>query len=299
MTIITVENARVPNESLPVSRFLVALTGALVIAVAAQPAPRWLLMWSLAVCIFFTCKWLTVRKISASADGRALGYLLAWPGMDPAPFLNPSRVVAAPRGRQWLLACCETLFGAVLLWPTAGQVGPQRPLVAGWIAMIGLIFLLHFGLFHLVALWWRSNGVDAQPIMRAPILSRSLAEFWSMRWNTAFRSLTYRFVYQPLHRRIGVAGATLVVFLVSGSVHDLVISVPAGGGYGLPTAYFLIQALGVLFERSTLGKRLGLRRGAPGQLYTAAIITLPVGILFHQPFVIEVILPFADAIGAF
>jgi alginate O-acetyltransferase complex protein AlgI len=59
----------------------------------------------------------------------------------------------------------------------------SHDLLAGWMAMIGLIFALHFGLFELLALAWRRAGRNVTPIMQAPILSTSLNEFWSRRWN--------------------------------------------------------------------------------------------------------------------
>ena len=89
----------------------------------------------------------------------------------------------------------------------------------------------------------------------------------------------------------------MAVFVVSGLVHDLVISLPAGGGYGLPTIYFLIQGVCVMFERSRTGKRIGLRRGIPGWLFCALVVLGPVGLLFHAPFLERVIAPMLEAIG--
>ena len=84
-----------------------------------------------------------------------------------------------------------------------------------------------------MAICWQRIGVDAVPLMREPLRSVSLAEFWGHRWSSAFHFLTNDLLFRPLLRRCGLAGAALIVFLVSGLIHDLLISVPAHGGYGL------------------------------------------------------------------
>lgn len=174
----------------------------------------------------------------------------------------------------------------------------SSPLLAGWCGLLGLIFLLHFGTFHLLALGWQRLGVNARPLMRAPVLSASLGEFWGKRWNSAFSQLAYDLVFRPALRHSSTAGATTVVFLLSGLVHELVISIPARGGYGLPTLYFLLQAAGVLIERSRAGRRLGLRHGFAGWIFTVTFTAGPVFWLFHPPFIHRVILPFLQAIHA-
>ncbi len=133
--------------------------------------------------------------------------------------------------------------------------------------------------------------------MRAPLTATSLSEFWGARWNTAFNKLVHEVAFKPLLRAWGRTGAVLGVFLISGLVHELVISVPAGAGFGLPTAYFLFQGVAVLAERSASGRRLGLGRGVVGWLFVAGCTAGPVFWLFHPPFVLKVILPMLRAIG--
>jgi hypothetical protein len=145
---------------------------------------------------------------------------------------------------------------------------------------------------------WQSLGVMAEPIMSAPLRSTSLAEFWGKRWNLGFRQLAHELIFRPLYRRLGAGIAAFFVFVVSGLIHDLVISLPARGGYGLPTLYFLLQGAGVAVERSQLGERFGLGHGARGWCFMMVFLVVPVFGLFHPWFVLRVIVPFMRATHA-
>ena len=264
--------------------------------------PRWGFMWTLAFALYAGCKWLTYREARARGVApdrrRVLGYLLAWPGMDATAFLCGSGLLARPRSSEWMVAALKTLLGATLIWVVARTALPGNPLLAGWLGMVGLVCVLHFGTFHLLSLGWRSIGVNAMPVMQNPLRASSLAEFWGRRWNTAFHELATRFTFRPLRPFVGRVGATLLVFLVSGLIHELVISIPANGGYGLPTGYFVLQGLGVAGERTRLGRRLGLGRGWRGWLFTVVVAAGPAFWLFPPPFVRNVILPMLAVIGA-
>ena len=264
--------------------------------------PRWGFMWAMAFALYAGCKWLTYREEQvrgvARTGVRTLGYLIAWPGMDAPAFLAGTDRPARPRPPEWVAAALKTLFGATLIWAVTRIALPFNAILAGWVGMVGVIFVLHFGTFHLLSLGWRSVGVHAAPVMQNPLRSSSLAEFWGRRWNTAFHELATRFTFRPLRSTVGPAAATLLVFLVSGLIHELVISVPAGGGYGLPTAYFVIQGLGVAGERTRPGRRFGLGRGWRGRLFTVVVAAGPAFWLFPPPFVRNVILPMLAVIGA-
>lgn len=270
----------------------------LVLAVTAwifrNAMPSWVFMWAMAFALFFGCKWLTWWRceIADPPLWRNWAYLFAWPGMDADAFLDAHRQVPKPNWRQWTGAMLKTMLGALLVWEIA-RLAPA-PLLKGWIGLVGCVFLLHFGTFHLLALLWQQLGVDAQPIMRAPILSKSLAEFWGVRWNAAFNLLVHKLIFRKLFRHIGAIGATLAVFLVSGLIHDLLLSVPARGGYGLPTLYFLLQGLGLCAERLEWFRHHETFR----RLFTIAVTAVPAFWLFHPPFIRNVILPMLHVIGA-
>jgi hypothetical protein len=90
----------------------------------------------------------------------------------------------------------------------------------------------------------------------------------------------------------------MTVFLVSGLVHELVISVPARGGYGLPTVYFVAQGAGLLIERTDFARRHGVGQGWRGWLFTLIVTAAPAFWLFHPRFILNVVIPFLKTLGA-
>jgi predicted DCC family thiol-disulfide oxidoreductase YuxK len=259
----------------------------------------WKYMWAIAGALFVGCKWMTFRAAQHpdASFGRIVGFLFGWPGMNAEEFFS-AQTVQRPRFDAWALAASKVLLGSVLIWGIARWCYPSNAIAAGWVGLIGLVFVLHFGLFDFLSLTWRTAGVNARPIMQAPILSQSPAEFWGRRWNTGFHYLSNRFLFRPLRRRVGLGAATMLVFVVSGLVHELVISVPARGGYGWPTAYFVLQGAGVLFEHTGFARVHGVGRGWKGWLFTVVVTAAPAFCLFHPPFILNVIIPFLKTLGA-
>jgi Membrane bound O-acyl transferase family len=259
--------------------------------------PRWAFMWQLAFAFFVGCKALTwwTTPTAGISLGRQIGYLIAWPGLDAKAFFHTLRL-ERPSLRAWLSAVAKLLLGVVLIADVYPRLKDENELVRGWVGMLGIVFVLHFGVFHLLSLAWQSVGVSARPIMDWPIQATSVSEFWGQRWNRAFRDLTHRYVFRPLTTRFGGKVALAAGFLFSGVVHDLVISLPAGGGYGGPTAFFAIQAIAIFVERSALGQRLGLGRGIRGWAFALVTLLGPIALLFPPPFLRNVIVPFLDYI---
>jgi alginate O-acetyltransferase complex protein AlgI len=224
---------------------------------------------------------------------------MAWPGLDARAFLRsePVHERDRPKTREWVTGSMKLGLGVLVLLVVAPAITARRPMLFGWLAMIGLILILHFGSFHLLSCFWRSAEIDARPLMNRPLISVSVTEFWGRRWNTAFRDVTHRFLFRPLTPWVGAKWAIALGFLFSGIVHDLVISVPAGGGYGGPTLFFAIQALAIFAERSRIGRAIGLGFGWRGWVFTALTLILPAYGLFHPPFVRNVIVPMMAAFG--
>ena len=258
--------------------------------------PAWQATWLLALSIYAGLKWLTFASCPMArraSTAKALGYLLFWPGMNATAFLDSRSQAARPPLREWLPAIANLVVGLVLLFALVPAVIDRSDLLAGWIGMVGLALVLHFGVVHIVSLVWRMGGVAAEPLMDFPILASSLGDFWGRRWNRAFRDVAFAQVFRPLVGRIGAAGATMAVFIVSGLIHELVISVPVRGGWGGPTLYFVLQGVGLLAERSRLGRRLGFGRGLMGRVVCAAVCRRAARIVVSCP--VRSASDFADA----
>ena len=95
-----------------------------------------------------------------------------------------------------------------------------------------------------------------------PWLARGPADFWGRRWNLWF-SDWFRFaIFQPMRRRPALA--VVVVFFVSGVMHELVVNLPllvitGRAPLGSMMIYFLLQASALLVERRFLKRRPVLR----------------------------------------
>src|SRR6266513_1342285 len=189
-------------------------SGVMILYKFLQP---WAFMWSLAFSIYFGLKWFTWRtaqkRISHPA-WRSVAYILAWPGMDADSFLHANSPVPVPRLRNWIWAVIETGLGVILIWAVAPSLPEGHPLLRGWAGMLGLILVLHFGMFQIAALFWQSLGVNAPPIMSAPLRSESLAEFWGKRWNLGFRQLAHDLLFAPLHKKLGGGVTSFSIFVV-------------------------------------------------------------------------------------
>lgn len=256
---------------------------------------RWLALAAIMGAILGACKLLMLARSRRPAPlWRRLAFLAAWIGMDAEAFLHGRG--ERPRAWAWcepaaFLALGLLLIGAVV--PALNGCGPHGPVWAGAAAMLGLLCCFHFGLFQLLSCLWRLAGVEAAPIMRAPWRADGLVDFWSRRWNMAFRDIMHPWLLVPVMRRFGTGWAMAAVFLASGLLHELVITVPAGAGYGLPTLYFALQGVAQAVERRH-------RHGwlAPAwrrRLLLWACVLGPALVLFPPVFLTRVILPFALA----
>lgn len=123
--------------------------------------PRWLFMWVLAFVIFVGCKWLTWRRTRTSGTPwwQHVGYLLAWPGLDAKAFLRAegAPTIESPSRLEWGFALLTLFLGAALFFGASRLIPEGQDILLGWVGMVGIVLMMHFGLFRLLSCAWRGG----------------------------------------------------------------------------------------------------------------------------------------------
>lgn len=230
-----------------------------------------------------------------------LGFSLGWFGMKPEIFAKRSDKPLDGAGALLWFGISRTLLGTALLlacrWLWTASAKSIGDIVAGYLVAVIMVpavsFIIHFGVPNIVAGCWRYAGVDCRALFRSPFKSHSLGEFWGRRWNLAFSEMATLTIYRPLSKHIGQPAATVATFGFSGLLHELALSVPVGGGYGLPTLYFLLHAGLVFVERWLARHGMAVDRiNWVGRLWTFAWVAAPLPLLVHLRFLTGMIWPF-------
>src|SRR5262245_22833985 len=125
--------------------------------------PRWAFMWSAAVAIYACCKLLTWSRAATREIPleRHLAYLFAWPGLDAERFLR-GHVSQTVRPHEWFAAAVRIAAGS-LIFAVIGRT-QWSDTATGWVGVIGLGLMLHFGVFQLLSCFWRARHVAATPL---------------------------------------------------------------------------------------------------------------------------------------
>jgi alginate O-acetyltransferase complex protein AlgI len=224
---------------------------------------------------------MATRRRPGDATGTA-AFLFVWPGVIPDVFRRPRQAQSIEPARffaAWARMALGTV-SVILLAVCAPQI-PDRLL--GLAGVAALLLTVHLGFCDLLPWLLRWAGFAVPLLFDRPWAATSLAEFWSRRWNLAFVEMNQRLLLRKVYRRFGRRGARLALFVLSGLLHELALSLPAGAGWGLPLGYFLLHGALVAVE-----DRLRIANRA----WTWFWLIAPSPWLFHEPFRRALIVPF-------
>jgi D-alanyl-lipoteichoic acid acyltransferase DltB (MBOAT superfamily) len=167
------------------------------------------------------------------------------------------------------------LAGALLAGP--GPQGTALRLAAGVVAIYGGTS----GLADAYVLAHRLAGIEVPAFMRHPILSKTIAEFWSVRWNRAVHGMLRGALYRPLARRGLARTGVLASFAGSAALHFWIVIFSTNAWLALQMAsFFLVQGVLALVEN---GLRVRRWRPAAARAWTVGTFALS-SPLFVEPF---------------
>lgn len=216
-------------------------------------------------------EWAVGRRL---APGRYLVFAVCWFGMDPGSFQTRRS------GLTW-----KRDVGLGLVLASAGGLATWSVASMGWrhilVMFVPLSLWFHFGMLRVLKGGLRAAGFPVRTLFPNVLETRGIADFWGRRWNTGYSQMMQRLVGKPVAGGLGEGAGLAAVFLVSGLLHELAITVPCGAGYGLPTLYFALHGGLTLLER---------RLGRPfGRIPALLLVMAPLGLLFPAAFQTEVI----------
>ena len=215
-----------------------------------------------------------------------LPYLTFWPGIEVSSFdrrKEPTEQDVKGFSTGWALM----LLGVIAFASLAMFGRGLHAWMLGALSVVALIVAIHFGTSQVLTCCMRLMRFPVSDLFDRPTTSRRLSEFWSRRWNIPFVDMN-RLLLMPWATRLLGRRAWIAAFLASGLLHEVAISYPAGKGYGLPFAYFVLQAGLIAFER---------RARIRSRVWVVLAVLLPAPILFHPPFLESVVAPLVVKVG--
>lgn len=197
-----------------------------------------------------------------------------WFGMDPGTFR---------RRRPKLTWLPDIGVGFALM--IAGIVGTFFVWRYEWhhilLMFVPMSLGFHFGALRILKGILRRAGYPVRTLFPNVLTATSLGDFWSYKWNIGYSQMMQRTVGRPITNISNPSLGLFAIFVVSGLLHELAITLPVQAGYGLPTLYFTGHGLLTLLERKW--------NHPIGKLPTLLIVALPIGILFPEPFQTQII----------
>ena len=202
-----------------------------------------------------------------------------------SPLLAPNSLARSQPLSAWpsFLVRGGTCLGALLLYywiyGKLVETFQLRGIVLGYLAAPAVLLTTEVFIAVVTLLWLPSRRL--LPVLHNnPFGARSVADFWGRRWNL-WMSEWFRYViFTPMRRRPVLA--VWLIFFLSGLLHEYVLNlalwwVTGRKLFGTMMLYFLLQPVGLLFERRFLKQY-----PRANVTFTWLIVFAPVPLVFHE-----------------
>ena len=270
------------------------MTGGIHFATLDEPAGFRMLA---IIAVLFVSMKIVVANEYRWSQNRSLTWLqwilfaLGWFGMNPGVFIRKDKNKRAQGIQLIRFGISRMIIGiglcvlAWLLFRTIDYFDWPFGVAVISLLLVGLSLFLHFGILNVNSGLLNLAGYGAYALFRQPLRSLSLGEFWGRRWNLAFSEMASIAVFRPLKQVASERTARIAAFAFSGILHEFAISLPVHHGYGLPSLYFVLQAIGISLE-----KRVQFRSNTLRHIWVLSWLILPMPVLFHKWFLREIII---------
>lgn len=215
-------------------------------------------------------------------------FCYGWFGMNPRPFLAFPSSALPGSWALWIRGISRMILGLIIINLASLKWFSLPEFIQHLFYLIGISLMLHFGLLNIFAGTLRRFGIPVTTLFKDPLSSKSLNEFWSKRWNLAFVELTTLAVTRPVKSKYGNQTAFWISFIFSGLLHEMAISLPVKSRFGKPMLYFIIQAVLIL----SIDRFIRIQSSQVFRtILILACLGLPIFLLFHKQFILQIILP--------
>lgn len=259
---------------------------------ALQP---WQRLFLGTVGLLHTIKWsaVAVSKPKMTLPALLL-YMSIWPGLRPLERRVMSDEECAETSHRFARGYVIFWIGLLSAILLALNYKSLPPSTVGWLGLISLITMIHFGFSDVLSALMRVTGWNVKPLFDEPWAAADMREFWSRRWNAAFVEMNHVLVLPALRTVLPGTMAIFSVFLISGILHEIGISYAAGSGWGTPAIYFLIQGAWFLIEHqmrhhSNIARNKNLRLIV--RVAALCCVLLPLPLLFTDAFRAAFVVP--------
>ena len=213
-----------------------------------------------------------------TADARSARFLLS-PVLSPNSLQRCEPLRALPAYlRRAGLALGALLLCYAIYWRLV-ETFHWHGLVLSYLA-VPVVLLMTETLITIPTLLWIPSGQLLPKLHRHPFAARTVGDFWGRRWNLWVSDWFRGAIFQPLRRRPRLA--LWLIFIVSGLLHEYVLNLTlwwltGRNLLGSMMIYFLLQPVGILFERRFLKKHPRVNVA-----WTWLVVFVPAPLVFHE-----------------
>lgn len=130
-------------------------------------------------------------------------------------------------------------------------VSPAPLLLGRWLIGALLCYVAADALVGVIRLGYGVAGIVPPQMHRAPILSKSIQEFWGDRWNRPVHEWLWRHCFRPIARRVSPALGVAAVFAASTMIHIWTVFFGAGLNMAMAAAaFFVLQGVLLIMEHA-------------------------------------------------